>query len=174
MDTTASWTANDPIREWTEGPKEVRVLFATASRQQPGVSQPDTESRSKGYAPERLEHPGLFRVAGMLKWDGRIVDVAEGGEYFTAELTPLESGPVVLADFPIANLGEEVDPKPGDVIYVTVRQVTTPAGFPTHTSAVRYRRLGNWTDAEVKEIQERALERRNRLRGLLDDSAPDH
>jgi len=88
------------------------------------------------------------RITGMQKWDGRILEVDE--EYFSAELVPYEEvGEAVIADFPRDLLPDE-PVYAGDVIYVTVRTVADRGG-PRRTSAVRLRRLGTWTEAEITE-----------------------
>jgi hypothetical protein len=86
------------------------------------------------------------RITGMQKWDGRILEVDE--EYFSAELVSYEEvGEAVIADFPRELLPDE-PVFAGDVIYVTVRTVADRGG-PRRTSAVRLRRLGTWTEAEI-------------------------
>jgi hypothetical protein len=88
------------------------------------------------------------RITGMQKWDGRILEVDE--EYFSAELVPYEEvGEAVIADFPRELLPDE-PVYAGDVIYVTVRTIADRGG-PRRTSAVRLRRLGTWTEAEIAE-----------------------
>lgn len=94
------------------------------------------------------------RATGMQKWEGRILEVDT--EYFSADLAPFEGGEQVIADFPRELLPDE-EINAGDVIYVTVRTIAARGG-PTRTSAVRLRRLGTWTEAEVAEHSRLAKE----------------
>jgi hypothetical protein len=104
-------------------------------------------------------------VSGMQKWQGRILEVDE--EYFSAELVPFEGGAAVIADFARDLLSDEDDLQAGDVIYVTVRTVG-PRGRRTRTSAVRLRRLGRWTEAEIADQSRRAKERLSELSPYLE------
>ncbi|MCV7154351.1 hypothetical protein [Mycolicibacterium pyrenivorans] len=106
------------------------------------------------------------RVTGMEKWEGRVLEVDD--EFFSAELVPLEGGPVVIADFGVDSLAEGDDVHPGDVVYVTVRTVRA-AGGPSRTSAIRLRRLGKWTEEEVADQKRRAREQFAELANYIDD-----
>jgi hypothetical protein len=94
-----------------------------------------------------------IRVSGLEKWHGRVVEV--DGDSFTAELVPETPGVVVLADFRTSQLGGE-RVRPGDVVYVTARMVEQIPGYQTTTSAIRLRRVGNWSEDEVESIAARA------------------
>ena len=88
---------------------------------------------------------------------------------FTAELVPLDdfSAPLTLvADFQQAQLGADAPAREGDVVYVTVREVLGAHGYPSRTSGVRLRRLGNWTEAEIEQQRARAQEVAVTLEGL--------
>ena len=74
----------------------------------------------------------------------------------------------VAADFALSQLGEEDQVDVGDVVYVTVRSVAGRSGYPTQTSAIRLRRLGKWTDAEVLELEERADEKLSDLEQFIE------
>jgi hypothetical protein len=104
-----------------------------------------------------------YRVAGMRKWEGRIISV--DGEFFTAELTPTTPGPTVNAEFELDLIGDEPDVGQGDVVYVTVRTVKGLSGLPVRTSAIRLRRLGKWSEDEVAELRSRGA----RVRESMDE-----
>jgi len=106
------------------------------------------------------------RISGLETWSGRVVDV--NSEFFSAELVPVASGPTVLADFERSLLPPSESMEKGDVVYVTSRTVLGRGGYPTRTSSVRLRRLGNWTEDEVRAQLERADSRELRLKGLID------
>lgn len=110
--------------------------------------------------------PETIRVSGLESWTGRVLDLDE--DLFTAELVPASGGPSVYADFDRAQLGPERDLSVGDVVYVTVRMVKGPGGYPNRTSAIRLRRLGNWTSEEVGAQQETAATMARALEGLID------
>lgn len=136
----------------------LKVSSLTSAPQVKDIGPADTGSINT-YGRERPEHPAVYRVAGMLKWDGRIVGVSADDGYFTAELTPFGGGQSVLADFVSSVLQDESDPHEGDLIYVTVRTIARPGGLSTQTAAVRLRRLGRWTQEEISSIDERASAR---------------
>jgi hypothetical protein len=114
---------------------------------------------------ERLEIP-IERITGMEKWEGRVIDVDD--DIFSAELRPLYDGPDVIADFPKSGLAEGDVVQVGDVIYVTARTVKGRGG-PTHTSTIRLRRLGRWTEAEIADQAQRAREQAAELSSYVDD-----
>ena len=116
---------------------------------------------------ERMNLPEVptIRVAGMEKWEGRVLEVND--DYFTAELIPFDDGAEVIADFSTELLSEDDDIQPGDVVYVTVRTVAGIRG-PNRTSAVRMRRLGRWTEAEVAGQRKRARRRLAKLASRFD------
>lgn len=102
------------------------------------------------------------RVAGMKKWQGRVLSVDD--ELFEAELTPLDhEGPVVVADFETAHLDIQDDAdcvRPGDVFYMTVRTVYSErAKTRTTTSALRLRRMGRWSQQELDRLRKKARQR---------------
>lgn len=109
-----------------------------------------------------------FKVHGMEKWDGRILDIEDG--IFTAELEPSEAGkPRIVAEFSLVLLAPETDVQPGDMIYATARTVIDRPGFPpTQTVNVRLRRGGNWTADESAAIRERAVAAKHRYDGLFE------
>lgn len=98
-------------------------------------------------------------ITGMEKWEGTVTDV--DSEFFTVQLVPLAGGTEVTADFP-RDLITDDDLQIGDVVYVTVRTVQGIGG-PKRTSAVRLRRLGRWTEAEIDAQKARARSRLSRL-----------
>ena len=106
-----------------------------------------------------------IRVAGMEKWEGRVLEVDD--EYFTVELVPFGLGAEVVADFSTDLLSEDDEIQAGDVVYVTVRTVSGVGG-PTRTSAVRLRRLGIWTEENVADRSKRAKKRLAELESSFD------
>ncbi len=127
----------------------------TLRRARPDVAQAERSGRAAA-ASARLQVPA-GSITGMEKWNGRIVDLSE--TFFTADLKPAGAGPKVLADFELSLLGPDADTATtGDVVYVTVRTVRTPAGLPHRTAAVRLRRMGQWSAEEVAAIKARATE----------------
>jgi hypothetical protein len=110
--------------------------------------------------------PQTYRVSGMQKWDGRIVEIEDG--FFTAELSVNGTGPTVLADFDVSQLGPDADLVVGDVVYVTVRTVAGVSGYPSRTSAIRLRRLGNWTEEEIRQQADRASEKLHAFEQFVD------
>lgn len=98
-------------------------------------------------------------ITGMDKWEGTVIEVDD--EFFTAQLTPDGDGTEVIADFPRDVIADD-DLRIGDVVYVTVRTVQGIGG-PKRTSAVRLRRLGRWTEAEINTQKARAKARLSKL-----------
>lgn len=98
-------------------------------------------------------------ITGMEKWEGTVIDV--DSDFFSVQLSPLADGSEVTADFP-RDLITDDDLQVGDVVYVTVRTVQGIGG-PKRTSAVRLRRLGRWTEAEVAAQNARAKAKLSRL-----------
>jgi ribosome maturation factor RimP len=99
-------------------------------------------------------------INGLRKWEGRVVDVER--EEFTVELGGDDgSGPLVLADFDRALLGESdsEDISVGDFVYLTLRMVKDRLGRPHPTTSIRRRRLGKWTIRDSEEVSRRAADR---------------
>lgn len=105
------------------------------------------------------------RVTGMQKWEGRVIEVDD--DYFSAELVPFADGPVMVADFARDRLDEEEELQPGDVVYVTARTVRGIGGV-THTSTIRLRRLGRWTEEEIADQARRAKEQAAELAAYIE------
>lgn len=141
------------------------------------LAEADTGVRGAGSASVTSDIPtqwwrrpseGNFEpITGFHKWEGRIVEIADGA--FTAELVPLEigGGRALYGDFELELLGsEEVDV--GDLIYVTSRMVQVRPGVPpTKTLSVRLRRVGNWTPEQVEAVNQRAAEYWSEVRDLV-------
>ena len=110
----------------------------------------------------------VYRIQGMEKWEGRILEVNDG--IFSAELEPYDgTTQVVAADFSLDLLAPETDVRPGDLIYVTARTVVEKPGFPpTRTVNVRLRRTGNWTREQVEEVKDRAAKSKQRYDALFE------
>lgn len=122
-------------------------------------------SRLESETTERSEIP-IERVTGMEKWEGKVIEVDD--DFFSVELRPLGEGPEVIADFPKSGLAEGDDLQAGDVVYVTARTVRGRSG-PTHTSTIRLRRLGNWTETEIADQARRAKEQAAELASYVDE-----
>jgi hypothetical protein len=122
------------------------------------LRRPEIEKTVLAGAPE-------LTVVGMQKWEGRVIEVDD--DYFSAELVPFSVGPVVIADFARDLIDEEDDLQPGDVVYVTARTVQGENGA-THTSAIRRRRLGRWTEAEIADQARRAKEQAEELAAYIE------
>jgi len=96
-------------------------------------------------------------VTGLKKWTGVIQEIEAG--LFTAELLPLDhEGPSLLADFDLNLLApDDAAVGIGDVIYLTTRYVRAydrrGRGYQTATTQVRLRRLGQWSESELREIE---------------------
>jgi len=110
--------------------------------------------------------PTTFRVSGLDKWSGRVLEVDD--EIFSAELIPDSGAQTVVADFSIDLVAAEDDLQPGDVLYVTVRTIKGLGGHPSRTSSVRVRRLGNWTSDDLKSHQSSVDQLRASLEDLID------
>lgn len=133
-------------------------------------STPDT-SGSVGLDEERRLRvsAGSLRISGMQKWEGRILEI--DNDTFSAELIPIDDrGPRLVAEFSRKNLGPDDAPnaRVGDIVYVTVRTVRAKGMGPAQTSAVRLRRLGQWTSGEVDRIEKLTKQRMASLADLVD------
>jgi hypothetical protein len=126
-----------------------------------GTSNPSAftaTSRTASTAPPRSRPDEL--VTGLKKWTGVIQQVEAG--LFTAELLPLDhEGPSLLADFDLNLLApDDTAVGIGDVIYLTTRYVQAydrrGRGYQTATTQVRLRRLGQWSEKELTEIERQA------------------
>ena len=110
-----------------------------------------------------------YVVQGMEKWSAVVTGIDE--DLFTAELIPESpESPRVEADFPFSAVSpEDVDLlEVGAGFYVTVRTVLDGHVSVTRTSALRFRRLGRWTEADAQELRLRAQQRADRLRDAID------
>lgn len=106
-------------------------------------------------------------ILGMQKWEGRVVDVADG--ILTAELTAVgHEGPVLLADFDVELLEPEDAVQPGDIVYLTVRTVPDGSRRKTMTSVLRLRRLGRWTDEELETAKATARKKLGLIEKYVD------
>ena len=80
-------------------------------------------------------------------------------DLFTAELSPLDhEGPALFADFDVKLLvRDDVDLSAGDVVYLTTRFVRAydrgGRGYNTATTQIRLRRIGQWSQEELTEIE---------------------
>lgn len=135
-----------------KGGKEVRTPSRTETRARNKQPSDSTASIFEGLAAPRL--PEHYSVAGMEKWQGRVVAVDE--DIFTVEIEPLGGGHGLLADFGLDVLSEDDRIAPGDLIYITSRKVARPGGGVSRTTAVRLRRIGRWSEADVTEIKDQA------------------
>lgn len=115
---------------------------------------------------ERPFSPEWVRVSGLESWTGRVLEIDD--ELFTAELVPTAGGQKVVADFNRSLLGNERDLVAGDFVYVTVRMVRGPGGYPNRTSSIRLRRLGNWTPEEISSQNARAEATAQELESVID------
>lgn len=126
--------------------------------------------RALQYRSDEMELSGTqiaeVTATGMQKWQGRVVDVDEGT--FSVDLVPLDGGPEVTADFDLSLMSDEDQIGVGDFVYVTVRTVDTKKGGKTRTAAVRLRRLGVWTQAEVDDQKRRAKQRATKLASSIE------
>jgi hypothetical protein len=95
-------------------------------------------------------------VVGLKKWVGVIREIGDG--IFTAELTPLDhEGPQLLADFELRLLApDDANVELGDVVYLTTRYVRNRSGYPTATTQLRLRRLGEWSPEQLAAIKKQA------------------
>jgi len=95
-------------------------------------------------------------VVGLKKWAGVVREIGDG--IFTAELTPLDhEGPQLLADFELRLLAPDDDNvEEGDVVYLTTRYVRSRSGYPTATTQIRLRRLGEWSSDQLSALREEA------------------
>lgn len=112
--------------------------------------------------------PSGAGVLGMEKWQGVVIEVT--GDILTAEITSLDHDDSPLqADFDLGLLGPDASTVAvGDVLYLTVRTVTDGSGYRTRTSTLRLRRLGKWTEADVRQARTRALDWMGSLAELMD------
>lgn len=172
-------TSFDTKWERDPGPASRPTLDDLGGLASPGATHDGTSPERGSFysgltsAPQpvgpRRSAPALYRVSGLSTWTGRVVDIDD--DLFTAELVPDAStgGPVVLADFGVTSVGADADGLTvGDVVYVTSRTVRAPHGGRIETSSIRLRRLGKWTESEVADIQDRAVQLANELADLID------
>lgn len=131
-----------------------RSLVGAPSTREVDVSAALQAALSRNALDRRAKDLWAFRVSGLQKWEGTVLEV--WGDMFTAQLISHDNGPSVLADFNLSSLGGEREVSPGDIIYVTVRDVAGAVGLSSRTSAVRLQRLGRWTTREVAAQRERA------------------
>ncbi len=108
------------------------------------------------------------RIAGMQKWEGRVLEVLEG--VITAELSPLDhEGGTLLADFDADLLTPDDEVvQAGDIVYLTVRTVSERGAYKTKTSALRLRRIGKWSEEELTVARNRARQRLESFQNYVD------
>lgn len=149
----------------------LRKMPANPNSSRPRLTPTETLVRSRaattqptfnGPSPE----VGTFRIVGLRKWDGRVIEV--DAPYFTAELVPTDgTSPTVIAEFDLDQLSpsdaEQV--APGTLFYLTVRTVSD-RGHRERTSSVRLRRLGKWTDQDTATVAAGVERLRNDLADL--------
>lgn len=85
-------------------------------------------------------------------WDADVLEIWDDGDTFTARLRQ-NASPDLLAEFSMRQCGIAVEP--GDLLIVTPARVIK-------------RNLGVWTQAELDEIKERAHERFETLRSIVE------
>jgi hypothetical protein len=163
---TGQATSKTNINPEAEGAKSITLT-------EPGISNsfgfPATTSWTVPTVSS--QHPGNELVTGLKKWVGVILHVEAG--LLTAELSPLDhEGPALLADFDLELLApDDEGVSAGDVIYLTTRYVRGydhgGRGYNTATTQVRLRRMGQWSQKELTEIE--CLARRDAAE--LDDYA---
>jgi len=109
---------------------------------------------------------GSGRIVGLLKWEGRIVDL--DNDFFTAELVSIEgSGAQVTAEFDtdLLDRSDSEELRVGTLFYLTVRTVSD-RGLRARTSTMVLRRLGAWTTEDMDAIETHAEGLREALADL--------
>jgi hypothetical protein len=98
-------------------------------------------------------------ILEIKKWTGVILAATEG--VLTVELRPSDHEDQALeADFDAGLLGpDSAVIRPGDVIYVTTSYIRGKWSYPKAMTELRMRRLGQWSEAEISEIEELARHR---------------
>ncbi len=117
----------------------------------PSATSPTTSADQK---------PASELVTDLKKWTGVIQEIDDC--LFTAELSPLDhEGPVLLADFQLKALApDDANVDVGDIIYLTTRYVSGydghGRGYNTVTTQMRLRRIGRWSQEELRHIEGQA------------------
>lgn len=140
-----------------QGARVLRPAFGAAA------DTATTRPSDRGREIVRSRSDGT-RVTGLKQWTGKVVELDE--DTFTAELMPQNGGPTVLADFENSVLQNDGIATPGDLIYVTVREIADQTGLTNRTSSVRLRRAGRWKQVELDDAATRARGLYEALRGL--------
>jgi hypothetical protein len=106
-------------------------------------------------------------IRGIQKWEGRVIEVKDG--IFTVELTSLGLGDDrrnLTAEFRTRVLEDRSKSiQTGDIIYVTSQEVRM-RGLLKTSYAFHVRKPGNWTESDIRDINERV---RKRLQSLEDN-----
>lgn len=155
------WRADDVSLDAPER-SPIRVMWPTAPTTQ-SAERPSTVS-----VPFAKFQTVPFRVTGLRKWEGKIVDV--DGDTFTAELHPIDrEGMPITADFDLDLFGSDAAAiVAGDVFYLSVRKVKVPGKNPERTESLRLRRLGRIRPEEVQAAYDRADALLENLEQLFD------
>jgi hypothetical protein len=126
--------------------------------------------RQSGYTISSIELPSVLEpVAGLHKWNGRVLEVDDG--IFTAELAPLyHNGPTVLADFELSQLDIDEDEsiQPGDLFYLSIATIRERGNRSRKDSLLLFRRLGSWAGRELEQIKREAQVEYNDLEGHIE------
>lgn len=96
------------------------------------------------------------------RWMGVVKSVDEDGEFFDAQLTPLDaSGLEVLATLALdAVTSDDVDLiAPGTSFYLHAGRTSIGPGRTVAFTSITVRRLGRWRGEEVEYLRERARKR---------------
>jgi hypothetical protein len=153
-----------------ESTDEINALFERWLLNQPNMQQINHNVQqydTSGDVASSPRQPNVL-ITGLKKWVGIIQSIDDG--MFTAELSPIgHEGPDMLADFELELLMPDVSfVAPGDVVYLTTRYVKARRGYPTATTQIRLRRLGQWSDEELAEIKRRARGYADEIRGFAE------
>lgn len=159
---------NTAARRWMLDTSSVHTderVSGTSQNQVFGSSIPTTGIRSSAApamspAPSAGQKPASELVTDLKKWTGVIQEIDDC--LFTAELSPLDhEGPVLLADFQLKALApDDTNVGIGDIVYLTTRYVSghdgRGRGYNTVTTQIRLRRMGRWSQDELRHIEDQA------------------
>lgn len=129
-------------------------------------SSPTESAAEPGFARGRSLLPKSYRVAGLQQWTGVVVEASDA--VFVTELTDRSSGETFMGEFDLDLLGSDKDIRVGDVVYVTARRVEDRGG-PTRTTSIRRRRLGRWSEEDVRELNAAAEKELSSFMDLFED-----
>ena len=167
-------------------PVEGTIVAGTQGGAEPQLNATTTEENQPDRG-EKFREPRLSLVLGsqgtpivvprsepfILKdvllplesWEGVVEHVDPDGGWFSARLLS-ESGPEEIAEFDLVEVsrGDRDLVQQDAIFYWTIGYRETLAGQRSRESVIRFRRLPVWSERELEEARQEALERLKRFR----------